>query len=92
MLSPLLHLFEDGASNNGARIERKGLKTKLDEWRREHRWFPYQLRHAAATLYRREHGLEASALVLGHASARVTDAVYAERDQTKVAEIMRLVG
>jgi len=36
--------------------------------------------------------LEASALVLGHASARVTDAVYAERDQTKVAEIMRLVG
>lgn len=39
-----------------------------------------------------EHGLEASALVLGHASARVTDAVYAERDQSKVVEIMQLVG
>ncbi|MCC6910191.1 MAG: hypothetical protein IT430_19840 [Phycisphaerales bacterium] len=68
------------------------LKDALDAWRKEHRWFPYQLRHTAATLYRREHGLEASALVLGHASARVTDAVYAERDQSKVAEIMRLVG
>jgi len=74
------------------RLASTGLKADLDAWRKEHRWFPYQLRHTAATLYRREHGLEASALVLGHASARVTDAVYAERDQTKVAEIMRLVG
>lgn len=74
------------------RLAKANLKADLDAWRREHRWFPYQLRHTAATLYRREHGLEASALVLGHASARVTDAVYAERDQTKVAEIMRLVG
>lgn len=74
------------------RLASTGLKADLDAWLKEHRWFPYQLRHTAATLYRREHGLEASALVLGHASARVTDAVYAERDQTKVAEIMRLVG
>jgi len=74
------------------RLASTGLKADLDAWRKEHRWFPYQLRHTAATLYRREHGLEASALVLGHASARVTDAVYAERDQTKVAEIMRRVG
>lgn len=74
------------------RLAKTNLKADLDAWRREHRWFPYQLRHTAATLYRREHGLEASALVLGHASARVTDAVYAERDQTKVAEIMRQVG
>jgi integrase len=74
------------------RLASTGLKAALDAWRKEHRWFPYQLRHTAATLYRREHGLEASALVLGHASARVTDAVYAERDQSKVAEIMRRVG
>jgi integrase len=74
------------------RLAKTGLKSDLDAWRKEHRWFPYQLRHTAATLYRREHGLEASALVLGHASARVTDAVYAERDLTKVAEIMRQVG
>ncbi len=75
-----------------SRLVADKLKIALDAWRKEHRWFPYQLRHTAATLYRREHGLEASALVLGHASARVTDAVYAERDQSKVAEIMRLVG
>ncbi len=74
------------------RIEREGLKPRLDAWRREHRWFPYQLRHAAATALRRVHGLEASALVLGHASARVTDAVYAERDAAKVIEVVRMVG
>lgn len=43
-------------------------------------------------LYRREHGLEASALDLEHANARVTNAVYAVGDLMKVAEIMRLVG
>jgi len=75
-----------------ARLAESGLKPRLDQWRREHRWFPYQLRHSAATALRRAHGLEASALVLGHASARVTDAVYAERDAAKVIEVVRKVG
>jgi len=75
-----------------ARLKKSGLDKRLAEWRQEHRWFPYQLRHAAATALRRAHGLEASALALGHASARVTDAVYAQRDQKKVADLMRRVG
>ena len=41
---------------------------------------------------RRAFGLEAAQLAHGHSSARVTDAVYAERDGSKVAEIMRRVG
>lgn len=50
------------------------------------------LRHTAATEIRRAFGLEAAQLALGHSSAQVTDAVYAERDHGKVAEIMRQVG
>ena len=41
---------------------------------------------------RRLHGLEASALVLGHASAKLTDAVYAERDLARVLEVIRKNG
>lgn len=67
-------------------------KRELAEWRRTHRWHPHQLRHSAATRIRRQFGLEAAQLVLGHSSAVITDAVYAERDQTKVAEVVRRVG
>ena len=49
-------------------------------------------RSGTATALRRAHGLEALALVLGHASVRVTDAAYAERDQTQVIEVVRKVG
>lgn len=71
------------------------IRSKWDDvkaWRRAHRWFPYQLRHNAATLLRREFGLEAAQLTLGHASAQITDAVYAERDRAKVVEIMKKIG
>ena len=65
---------------------------KLTAWRREHRWHPHQLRHAAGTRIRREFGLEAAQIALGHSSALITDAVYAERDLTKVVEVMRKIG
>jgi integrase len=67
-------------------------KAELKAWRKAHRFHPYQLRHTAATLIRREFGLEAAQLALGHASATITDAVYAERDAGKVIEVMRRVG
>ena len=63
-----------------------------DDWRRAHRWHPNQLRHTAATRIRAAYGLEAAQLVLGHSSATITDAVYAERDETRVAEVLRHVG
>jgi integrase len=67
-------------------------KDELKVWRKAHRWHPHQLRHNAATEIRRAFGLEAAQLALGHSSAQVTDAVYAERDGSKVAEIMLRVG
>jgi integrase len=65
---------------------------KLLAWRRAHRFHVHQLRHNAATNLRREFGLEAAQLALGHASAQITDAIYAERDRSKVVDIMRRSG
>ncbi|MFQ5423650.1 MAG: tyrosine recombinase XerC [Phycisphaerae bacterium] len=56
-------------------------KQELKAWRKAHRWHPHQLRHNAATLIRREFGLEAARILLGHSSAVVTEAVYVDRDE-----------
>ena len=53
---------------------------------------PHQLRHNYATNVRREYGLEAAQILLGHSSALVTDAVYAERDMSKPIKIARTIG
>ena len=54
-------------------------------------WHLHQLRHNAATLLRKEFGIEAARVVLGHRSAAVTE-VYAEIDHLKAADIMLRVG
>ncbi|MBN2292168.1 MAG: site-specific integrase [Pirellulales bacterium] len=64
---------------------------ELDQWQSDHRWSPNRLRHSAGTEIRKRYGLEAAQVILGHASADVTQ-VYAERDLTKAVEIMREVG
>ncbi|NOS99471.1 MAG: hypothetical protein HOP29_02465 [Phycisphaerales bacterium] len=74
------------------RLRTGGLMEVLAEWRRTHRFHVHQLRHNCASRLRREYGLEAAQLALGHASALLTDAVYAERDLTRVTEIMRHIG
>ena len=43
----------------------------LKSWRRQHSWSPNQLRHSFATKVRREHGLEAAQVLLGHAQAEI---------------------
>jgi integrase len=64
---------------------------ELKAWRKSHRWSPNQLRHTAATEFRRKYGLEAAQVLLGHSTADVTQ-VYAERDLNKAKEIMGQVG
>ncbi len=64
---------------------------ELESWQRRHRWSPNQLRHTAATEIRRRFGLEAAQVILGHASADITQ-VYAERDLAKAEAVMREVG
>ncbi|WP_428937797.1 tyrosine-type recombinase/integrase [Fontivita pretiosa] len=67
-------------------------KQQIKAFRKAHRWHPHQLRHSAATMIRREFGLEAAQLALGHSSAQLTDAVYAERDLAKVEQVMMRIG
>ena len=64
---------------------------ELRRWRRQHRWSPNQLRHNAATYLRKQFGIEAARVLLGHSSAAVTE-VYAELDLAKAAEIRAQVG
>jgi integrase len=61
------------------------------KWWADHRWHPHQLRHNAATRLRKQYGLEAARVVLGHRSAAVAE-VYAEIDRDKARQIMGEVG
>ena len=54
-------------------------------------WSPNQLRHNAATSIRKEFGLEAAQVILGHSELGVTQ-VYAERDVSKAIAVARQVG
>lgn len=54
-------------------------------------WSPNQLRHAAATEIRKKFGLEAAQVVLGHATADITQ-VYAERNLALAAQVIRQIG
>lgn len=66
-------------------------RAELKKWQSDHRWSPNRLRHSAGTEIRKRFGLEAAQVILGHASADVTQ-VYAERDLQKAVEIMLEVG
>ena len=54
-------------------------------------WHPHALRHTSASRVRKEFGLEAAQVLLGHSRADVTQ-IYAERDETKAAEVARRMG
>jgi len=59
---------------------------------RVERWHPHQLRHNYATEVRRRYSLEAARILLGHCSALVTEAVYADRDQQAAMRIAAEIG
>ncbi|MHB1767896.1 MAG: site-specific integrase [Phycisphaerae bacterium] len=66
-------------------------RLELKAWRKAHHWHPHQLRHNAATHLRKEFGIEAARLILGHRSVAVTE-IYAELDHQKAADIIAKVG
>jgi integrase len=65
--------------------------TAVEKWQDDHRWAPNQLRHSAATEIRKQFGLEAAQVTLGHSQANVTQ-VYAERDYALAANVARQIG
>lgn len=66
-------------------------RAEVTAWRKAHRWHPNQLRHSFATRVRKEHGLEAAQVLLGHARADVTQ-VYAERNEELASGIVAMIG
>jgi site-specific recombinase XerC len=67
------------------------LRAQASAWRAKHCWSPNQLRHAAATAIRRKFGLEAAQVILGHSELSTTQ-VYAERDLTRAAAVIKEIG
>ena len=61
-------------------------RVAIEQWRKAHHWHPHQLRHNYATSVRHRHGLEIAQILLGHATADVTQ-IYAERDLKRAIEI-----
>jgi integrase len=66
-------------------------RAELRRWRKAHRWHPHQLRHNAATVLRKEYGVEMSRIILGHATLSST-LIYAEADLEKAREIVGKIG
>jgi integrase len=69
-------------------LEQRG---EVKRWQKAHRWHPNQFRHSFATRVRKQHGLEAAQVLLGHACADVTQ-VYAERNEQLAAAVAAVVG
>ena len=70
---------------NADRLRADAKAAKIEEWA------PNQLRHTAGTVVREQFGLEAAQVVLGHATANVTE-IYAERNQKLAAEVIKQIG
>ena len=66
-------------------------KEQTKQWHKEHCWHPNQLRHTSGTKVRKQFGLEAAQVHLGHAKANTTE-IYAERNLELAREIARQIG
>jgi hypothetical protein len=66
-------------------------RAAVTAWRAEHTWHPNQLRHSYATRVRKDYGLEAAQVLLGHSKADVTQ-VYAERNHDLAATVAAKIG
>ena len=82
--------IERAADRADTLAHRKQLGAKAEQ-RLVARWRPNQLRHSAASEVRREFGLEAAQVLLGHSRADVTQ-VYAERNDALAASVAAKIG
>jgi integrase len=62
-----------------------------DEQLQVPQWCPLQIRHSRATEVRKQHGLEAAQVALGHKNANITE-VYAERNLDLAIQIAKESG
>jgi len=71
--------------------QRKEKAAQRSVWHHTWCWHPHQLRHSAATRLRKDFGLEAAQVILGHRTLTVTQ-VYAERNVAAAQDVMAAVG
>jgi integrase len=88
--APLAQREDEAAAAWWARLNREQ-RAAVKAWRKAHRWHPNQLRHTFATQVRKQHGLEAAQVLLGHSRADVTQ-VYAERNEELAATVAAKIG
>ena len=62
-----------------------------DEAKKIPGWSPNQLRHNAATILRKAHGIELARIVLGHSTAFTTE-IYAEADRDQALAVVGKIG
>jgi len=79
------------AANKAGRAKAAAEGREVGEHELVPHWHPHQLRHTAATIIRREMGLDAARALLGHRSLGITD-TYAELDQALAVEAARKLG
>jgi integrase len=97
-LQPRMIAFPDGVAKP-RRETRESYRKRLTDkeraeiraWRREHRFHPHQLRHSFATRVRREHGIEAAKILLGHKGLDMT-LRYAEDDRSTAQSVAAKIG
>ena len=78
-------------SNRDWRKLDEAQRSELKQWRKSHQWGTNRLRHATATMIRKRFDLDAARVILGHASANVSE-IYAERDLSRGVSVARLIG
>lgn len=66
-------------------------KADVKKWQKAHHWHPNQLRHTFAIRVRKQHGLEAAQVMIGHARADVTQ-IYAERNAALAVSVAQQIG
>jgi integrase len=73
------------------RLTTEKLDAQIKDWQLKHHWHPHQLRHNYATNIRKQFGLEAAQILLGHSKADVTQ-IYAERDMDQATTVAEKIG
>lgn len=71
--------------------ELKAAQRELKNWRKAHRWFPYQLRHNAATRLAQQFDHEIARIVLGHRNIATT-MIYALNNLQAATKAMGEAG
>jgi integrase len=88
--APLAQREDETAAEWWARLDERQ-RDEVKVWRKTRRWHPNQLRHSFATRVRKEHGLEAAQVLLGHSKADTTQ-IYAERDFELAGRVASEIG